>query len=300
MYKVNTKKKQETTTNKAKSVLSSTGLIDASSVREQSSKDSSFKNSILANTKKSSEKVEVSNNTNKKPDVTSKNVALNKKILTDVDVKNALIVKDVLCVSCAKNMLILFHDKCLANYKLNVHSKVVQIILWIVSSGCSKHMMGDRTLMENFIEKFMGTVCFGNDHFASIIGYGDYVQGNITVCHVYYVEGPGHNLFTVGQLCDSDLEVAFRSKTCYVRNLEGDDLLIGARESNLYTISISEMAASSPVCLMSKATLTKSWLWHHRLSHLNFGTINDITKHDLVDGLPKFKYSKDYLCSTCE
>ncbi|GKA40088.1 integrase, catalytic region, zinc finger, CCHC-type containing protein [Tanacetum coccineum] len=60
------------------------------------------------------------------------------------------------------------------------------------------------------------------------------------------------------------------------------------------------MAASSPVCLMSKATSTKSLLWHRRLSHLSFGTINDLTKHDLVDGLPKFKYCKDHFCSACE
>ncbi|GKC09364.1 integrase, catalytic region, zinc finger, CCHC-type containing protein [Tanacetum coccineum] len=146
----------------------------------------------------------------------------------------------------------------------------------------------------------MGTVRFGNDHFAAIIGYGDYVQGNITVCHVYYVEGIGHNLFSVGQFCDGDLEVSFRSKTCYVQNLEGDDLLTGDRESNLYTISISDMAASLPVCLMSKATSTKSWLWHRRLSHLSFGTINDLTKYDLVDGLLIFKYDKDHLYSVCE
>ncbi|GJT59869.1 hypothetical protein Tco_1003402 [Tanacetum coccineum] len=74
--------------------------------------------------------------------------------------------------------------------------------------------------------------------------------------------GLGHNLFSVGQFCDGDLEISFRSKTCYVRNLEGDDLLTGARESNLNTISISDTAASSPICLMSKATSTKSWLWH--------------------------------------
>ncbi|GJV89011.1 retrovirus-related pol polyprotein from transposon TNT 1-94 [Tanacetum coccineum] len=60
------------------------------------------------------------------------------------------------------------------------------------------------------------------------------------------------------------------------------------------------MDASSLVCLLSKATSTKSWLWHRRLSHLNFDTINDLTKNDLVDGLPKFKYSKDHLCSACE
>ncbi|GJR13015.1 retrovirus-related pol polyprotein from transposon TNT 1-94, partial [Tanacetum coccineum] len=153
---------------------------------------------------------------------------------------------------------------------------VVQIVMWIVNSRCSKHMTGDRSLLENFVVKFMGTIRFGNDHFAAITGYGDYVQGNITVCHVHYVEGLGHNLFSVGQFCD------------------------GARESNLYTISISNMAASSPVCLISKATSTKSWLWHRRLSHLNFGTINNLTKHDLVDGLLKFKYGKDHLCSACE
>ncbi|GKB64160.1 hypothetical protein Tco_0920346 [Tanacetum coccineum] len=128
--------------------------------------------------------------------------------------------------------------------------KVVQIILWVVDSGCSKHMTGDRSLLRNFIEKFMGTVRYGNDNFAAITGYGDYIHGNITICHVYYIEGLGHNLFSVGQCCDGDLEVAFRSNTCYVRNMQGDDLLTGGRDSNLYTISISDMAASLPVCLM--------------------------------------------------
>ncbi|GKE45228.1 integrase, catalytic region, zinc finger, CCHC-type containing protein [Tanacetum coccineum] len=153
--------------------------------------------------------------------------------------------------------------------------------------------------LRNFIEKFIGTVYFGNDHFAAITGYGNYVQGNLMICHVYYVEGLGHNLFLVGQLCDGDLDVAFCSNTCYVRKLEGNDLLMGSRDSNIYTI-ISEMATSSPVCLMSRATSTKSWLWHRRLSHLNFGTINQLTSNDLVDGLPKFKYTKDHLCSACD
>nr|GEU95285.1 retrovirus-related Pol polyprotein from transposon TNT 1-94 [Tanacetum cinerariifolium] len=103
-------------------------LIAASSVIGESSRDSSFKNSVLANTKKSSEKVEVSDRTNKKQDVASKSVALNKKIVTDVDVLNALIVKDLLCVSCAKNVLIPCHDKCLVKYKMNVHSKVRRVL----------------------------------------------------------------------------------------------------------------------------------------------------------------------------
>ncbi|GJR90710.1 retrovirus-related pol polyprotein from transposon TNT 1-94 [Tanacetum coccineum] len=98
----------------------------------------------------------------------------------------------------------------------NKSKNVVQIVLWVVDSFCSKHMTGDRSLLRNFVEKFMGTVRFGNDNFATITGYGDYIHGNITICHVYYVEGLGHNLFSVGQFFDGDLEVAFRSNTCYV------------------------------------------------------------------------------------
>ncbi|GKA96477.1 retrovirus-related pol polyprotein from transposon TNT 1-94, partial [Tanacetum coccineum] len=147
---------------------------------------------------------------------------------------------------------------------------------------------------------FLGTVRFGNDHIAAILGYGDLQWGNILITRVYFVEGLGHNLFSVGQFCDSDLEVAFRRNTCFVRNLEGVDLLKGNRTTNLYTINLHEMASASPICLMARATSTKSWLWHQRLSHLNFDTINDLAKNDLVTGLPKFKYHKEHLCPSCE
>ncbi|GKF11175.1 hypothetical protein Tco_0049101, partial [Tanacetum coccineum] len=90
-------------------------------------------------------------------------------------------------------------------------------------------MTGDRSQLTNFIHKFLGTVKFGNDQIAKITGYGDYQLGNITISRVYYVEGLGHNLFSVGKFYDSDLEVAFRKHTCFVRNLEGDDLLSGSR-----------------------------------------------------------------------
>ncbi|GKC90130.1 retrovirus-related pol polyprotein from transposon TNT 1-94, partial [Tanacetum coccineum] len=104
---------------------------------------------------------------------------------------------------------------------------------------------------------------------------------NVTISRVYYVEGLGHNLFSVGQLCDSNLEVAFRKHTCFVRNLEGVDLLSGSRETNLYTLSIGDIMASSPIYLLSKASKTDSWLWHRRLSHLNFSAINDLAKNGL-------------------
>nr|GFA73833.1 hypothetical protein [Tanacetum cinerariifolium] len=148
---------------------------------------------------------------------------------------------------------------------------IVQICFWIIDSGCSKHMTGNRALLTNFVEKFFGTVRFGNNDFAVIAGYGD-----------------------------AGLEVAFRKSTCFVRNKDGVDLLTGDRSSNLYTISLNEVASNSSTFLLKKASSSQSWLWHQRLSHLNFTTINNLVKNNLVQGLPKMKFEKDHLCSACE
>ncbi|GJU92350.1 retrovirus-related pol polyprotein from transposon TNT 1-94, partial [Tanacetum coccineum] len=134
------------------------------------------------------------------------------------------------------------HDKCVLDYvhDVNVRSK----------STPAKH--------KNKKHIWKPTGCpnysvFGNDQIAKIMGYGDYQIRNLTISRVYYVEGLGNNLFSVGQFCDSDLE----------------------------------------------ASKTKSWLWHRRLSHLNFGTINQLAKQGLIRGLPKLKFKKDHLCSAC-
>ncbi|GJS47016.1 hypothetical protein Tco_0597137 [Tanacetum coccineum] len=204
----------------------------------------------------------------------SKDTNLKKRVLLNTKTVNA--VNDgsnLVCVSCGKDVFIISHDKCVARYALYANSRVKRALFTsliavksrnlgatfvvaksrfsidktptttnkIVDSWCLKHMTGNLKLLRKFVDNFMGIVRFGNDHFGTIIGYGDYVQGNLTVCHVYYVEGLGHNLFSVGQFCDEDLEVAFRSNTCYVWNLEGEDLLTGSHDSNIYTISISEM-----------------------------------------------------------
>nr|GEY13073.1 retrovirus-related Pol polyprotein from transposon TNT 1-94 [Tanacetum cinerariifolium] len=144
-----------------------------------------------------------------------------------------------------------------------------------------------------------GTIRFRNDQIVRIMGYDDYQLGNIIISRVYYVEGLGHNLFSVGQFCDADLKVAFRKNTCFIRNLEGVDLLSGSRDINLYTISLYDMLKSSSICLLSKASKTKSWLWHQQLSHLNFGTLNKLAKDGLAQGIPRLKFQKDHLCSTC-
>ncbi|GJS00434.1 retrovirus-related pol polyprotein from transposon TNT 1-94 [Tanacetum coccineum] len=165
---------------------------------------------------------------------------------------------------------------------------------------CPKHMIGNLKLLCNIVEKYLGTVYFGNDQFASILGYGDLVQGNIMIKRVYYVKGINHNLFSVGEFCDADLEVAFWKSTYFVRDLQGNDLLSGNRGSDLYIISLQETTSSTPIYFMAKASPTQAWLWHRRLSHLKFDYINLLLKKDIVIGLPKFKYVKDQLCSSCE
>ncbi|GJW80782.1 retrovirus-related pol polyprotein from transposon TNT 1-94 [Tanacetum coccineum] len=129
----------------------------------------------------------------------------------------------------------------------SANTKVIQIVLWYLDSGCSKHMTRDRSQLTNFVNKFLGTVKFRNDHVAKILGYDDYQIGNVTISRVYYVEGLGHNLFSVGQFCDSNLEVAFRQHTCFIRNLEGVDLLTGSRGNNLYTLVFADIVGVSPI-----------------------------------------------------
>nr|GEY42403.1 hypothetical protein [Tanacetum cinerariifolium] len=148
--------------------------------------------------------------------------------------------------------------------------QVVQIVPWYLDSGCSKHMTGDRSQLINFVQKFLGTIKFENDHVVKIMGYDDYKIGNVTISRVYFVEGLGHNLFFMGQFYDSDLEVAFCQHTCFIRNLDGVDLLTGSRGNNLYNLSLQDMTASSP-----------------------------ISRQGLVRGLSKLKFEKDHLCSAC-
>ncbi|GKB95629.1 retrovirus-related pol polyprotein from transposon TNT 1-94 [Tanacetum coccineum] len=132
-----------------------------------------------------------------------------------------------------------------------------------IDSGCSKHMTGNLKLLTNFEEKFLGTVKFGNDQIAPIL-------------------------------------VAFRKSTCYIRDLKGNDLLTGSRGTDLYSITLQDTSTPNLICLMAKVTSFQAWLWHRRLSHLNFDTINLLSKNNIVIGLPKLKFVKDHLCSSCE
>ncbi|GKA81817.1 retrovirus-related pol polyprotein from transposon TNT 1-94 [Tanacetum coccineum] len=137
---------------------------------------------------------------------------------------------------------------------VNVEPNLVEIILFIINSRCSKHMTGDLNLLSNFVEQFLGTVKFGYDQIAPILGYED----------------------------------------------PGTDLLTGSCGTDLYSLTLQDTSTPNPICLMAKATSSQAWLWHHCLSHINFDTINLLSKYDIVTGLPKLKFIKDYLCSSYE
>nr|GEX43951.1 Gag-Pol polyprotein [Tanacetum cinerariifolium] len=111
---------------------------------------------------------------------------------------------------------------------------LVEIILFIVDFGCSKHMTGNLKLLTNFVEKFLGMVKFGNDQIAPILGYGGLIQGIITI----------------------------KKSTCYIRDLKGNDLLTGSCGTDPYSITLQDTSSLNPICLMAKATSSQAWLWH--------------------------------------
>ncbi|GJS71289.1 retrovirus-related pol polyprotein from transposon TNT 1-94 [Tanacetum coccineum] len=114
------------------------------------------------------------------------------------------------------------------------------------------------------------SVRFRNDQIARIMGYDDYQLGN-------------------------DTKVAFRKNTCFIWNLEGVDLLSGSKDTNLYTISLDDMLKASPICLLSKVSKKKTWLWQRQLSHLNFSTLNKLAKDGIARGILKLKFQKDHI-----
>nr|GEY44657.1 retrovirus-related Pol polyprotein from transposon TNT 1-94 [Tanacetum cinerariifolium] len=134
---------------------------------------------------------------------------------------------------------------------LFVFDDIVQIYLWIINSGCLNHMTGNRALLMYFVKKFLGTVRFGNTDFVVIAVYKDVVIESI-------------------------------KSTCFVRTEDGVDLITGDRSSNLYTIALNKVASNSLACLLAKDSSSQSWLWHQCLSHLNFATINNLVKNNIV------------------
>nr|GEY58907.1 retrovirus-related Pol polyprotein from transposon TNT 1-94 [Tanacetum cinerariifolium] len=136
--------------------------------------------------------------------------------------------------------------------KEKLYAKFSKCEFWLKEVHFLGHVVNRDGIHMDPSKKFLGSVRFGNEHIAAILGYGDLKWGNITITRVYFVEGLGHNLFSIGHFCDADLEVAFRRNTCFIRDMDGVDLLKGNRSINLYTINLNDMASASPICLMAR------------------------------------------------
>ncbi|GKB43749.1 retrovirus-related pol polyprotein from transposon TNT 1-94 [Tanacetum coccineum] len=258
-------------------IIPSTGVSTATTTRRSQPKHNTMNDKTLPANSVAKKKVEDRPRNNKSK--------MSKKNRVDSSIRVRRTVfntnSNSLCKTCNECIVSFNHDKCVEHFLQSSKTPPVKKI-WRVKQvkqtwtptgkvfttvgyhwkptgrifllGYSKHMTGDRPRLRNFIKKFIGTVRLENDHFGAIMGYGDYVIGDSVIFRVYYMEGLGHNLFSVGQFCDSDLEVSFRKHSCF----------------------------------------------HRRLNHLNFDTINDLARKDLVRGLPRLKFEKDHLCSACQ
>ncbi|KAJ9554117.1 hypothetical protein OSB04_018162 [Centaurea solstitialis] len=170
--------------------------------------------------------------------------------------------------------------------------------IWYLDSGCSRHMTGSKSVLSNYREERGPAVTFGGNGKGQTRGYGTLTNGVTTFKRVAYVEGLMHNLLSISQLCDKNHKVSFSKKKCKVKNRRKEVILTGVRQADIYIINMN--TSTDNFCFVSRASTDTNWLWHKRLSHLNFKTLNQLCINNLVVGLPDFRYTKVSLCSACE
>ncbi|KAJ9564858.1 hypothetical protein OSB04_000824 [Centaurea solstitialis] len=170
--------------------------------------------------------------------------------------------------------------------------------IWYLDSGCSRHMTGSKSVLSNYREERGPAVTFGGNGKGQTRGYGTLTNGVTTFKRVAYVEGLMHNLLSISQLCDKNHKVSFSKKKCKVENRRKEVILTGVRQADIYIINMN--TSTDNFCFISRASTDTNWLWHKRLSHLNFKTLNQLCINNLVVGLPDFRYTKVSLCSACE
>ncbi|KAJ9566903.1 hypothetical protein OSB04_002869 [Centaurea solstitialis] len=170
--------------------------------------------------------------------------------------------------------------------------------IWYLDSGCSRHMTGSKSVISNYREERGPAVTFGGNGKGQTRGYGTLTNGVTTFKRVAYVEGLMRNLLSISQLCDKNHKVSFSKKKCKVKNRRKEVILTGVRQADIYIINMN--TSTDNLCFVSRASTDTNWLWHKRLSHLNFKTLNQLYINNLVVGLPDFRYTKVSLCSACE
>nr|GFA99469.1 ribonuclease H-like domain-containing protein [Tanacetum cinerariifolium] len=164
----------------------------------------------------------------------------------------------------------------------------------VIDSGCSRHMTGNMSYLSNFKELNGGYVAFiGNPKGGKITGKGKIKTGKLDFNDVYFVKELKFNLFSVSQMCDKKNSVLFTDTKCLVLSSDfklpdaSQVLLRVPRENNMYNVNLKNIIPSGDLtCLFAKETLDESNLWHRRLGHANFKTINKLVKGNLVRGLP--------------
>nr|GEU65684.1 hypothetical protein [Tanacetum cinerariifolium] len=178
----------------------------------------------------------------------------------------------------------------------------------IIDSGCSRHMTGNMSYLSDFKELNGGYVAFrGNPKGGKITGKGKIKTGKLDFDDVYFVKELKFNLFSISQMCDKKNSVFFTDTECLVLSSDfklpdaSQVLLRVPRENNMYNVNLKNIIPSGNLtCLFAKATLDESNLWHIRLGHVNFKTINKLVKGNLVRGLPSKYFTNDNSCVACK
>ena len=160
-------------------------------------------------------------------------------------------------------------------------------------------MTGVKSYLHKYVEEPGPKVVFGDNSSAPTEGYGSVNYNGIVFTRIAYVNGLKYNLISVSQLCDAKYIVQFDDKRGNIFNANKEVVLIAPMRDDVYILDMSSFTQNGN-CLFSKASETINWLWHRRLSHLNFKNINNLAKQNKVLGLPSLVYTKDKPCSACE
>nr|GEU62074.1 hypothetical protein [Tanacetum cinerariifolium] len=176
------------------------------------------------------------------------------------------------------------------------------------SNGCSRHMIGNMSCLSDFEELNGGYVAFGgNPKGGKNSGKGKIKTGKLDFEDVYFVKELKFNLFSVSQMCDKKNKVLFTDTKCLI--LSPDFKLLGEsqvllrvpRENNMYNVNLKNIVPSGDlICLFVKEKIDESNLWHRRLGHINFKTINILVKGNLVRGLPIKVFENNNTCIACK
>ena len=127
------------------------------------------------------------------------------------------------------------------------------------------------------------------------------IIGKVAIENVALVDGLKHNLLSISQITDRGYHVVFYDSHCeVVHNKSKKIVLIGYKHGNIYEARLHESLEKEATCLISKASVDESWNWHKKLSHLNFNSINELAKKELVRGFPNMLYSSDGLYDACQ